>query len=305
MIKKVEISKKVRMKQIINMIENWIHRKQVNMKKEEYYLKGLRKLLLAEQARLEVIKRKLDSELVGSCEGTLRITKSNGYTQYYHHSSDATQSSGRYLPKTEKTFIRNLAQKSYDRKLIKLVERRLHQLKQLTQEYNDDEIEEVFNKQAIERKCLVNPVEPTMEQIIDRWLNEEYTGKGFSDEDVLIYSEKGERVRSKTEKIIADYLYRNNIPYKYEKPLVLKGYGTVYPDFTLLPADTYEEIYWEHDGRMDDPVYASNAVKKIKLYEENGMYIGNRLILTFETQKIVLNTEDIRRVVKRFPLVVS
>ena len=305
MIKKVEISKKVRTKQIINMIENWIHRKQVNMKKEEYYLKGLRKLLLAEQVRLEIIKRKLDSDLAGGCEGTLRITKSNGYTQYYHHSSDATQSSGRYLPKTEKTFIRNLAQKSYDRKLIKLVERRLHQLKQLTQEYNDDEIEEVFNKQVIERKCLVNPVEPTMEQIIDRWLNEEYTGKGFSDEDVLIYSEKGERVRSKTEKIIADYLYRNNIPYKYEKPLVLKGYGTVYPDFTLLSADTYEEIYWEHDGRMDDPVYASNAVKKIKLYEENGIYTGERFILTFETQKIVLNTEDIRRVVKRFPLVVS
>lgn len=265
-------------------------------------MNGLRQLLLAEQARLEVIKRKLDSELTGSREGTLRITKSNGHTQYYHHMIDSEQSNGKYLPKTEDKLIKELAQKSYDKKLLGLVERRLHQLKQLAKEYQDDEIEEVFNKQALERKCLVKPVEPTKEQIVNKWIREEYTGKGFSDEDVLIYTEKGERVRSKTEKIIADYLYRNNIPYKYEKPLILKGYGTIYPDFTLLSADTYEEIYWEQDGRMDDPTYAANAVKKIKLYEDNGIYTGERLILTFETQKIVLNTEDIRRAVQRFPL---
>ena len=88
--------------------------------------------------------------------------------------------------------------------------------------------------------------------------------------------------------------------YKYEKPLVLKGYGTVYPDFTLLSPHNYEELYWEHEGRMDDHAYAASAVKKIKSYEENGVYAGERLILTFETQKTVLNTGDIERVVNRF-----
>lgn len=88
-----------------------------------------------------------------------------------------------------------------------------------------------------------------------------------------------------------------------KKPLYLKGYGTIYPDFTLLSADTYEEIYWEHDGRMDDAVYASNAVKKIKLYENNGIYVGERLILTFETQKMILNTSDIKGISERFPIV--
>lgn len=266
-------------------------------------MKGLRELLLMEQARLEVIKQKLESELVGAPEGTLRITKSNGYSQYYHHLSDSIQINGKYLPRTEETLIKGLAQKSYDKKLLRLVERRLKQLEQITKDYQDDEIEEIFQKQALERKNLVNPVEPTKEQIINEWINKEYTGKAFKDEDLLIYSEKGERVRSKTEKIIADYLYRNNIPYKYEKPLVLKGYGTIYPDFTLLSADTYEEIYWEHDGRMDDPVYASNAVKKIKLYENKGIFVGERLILTFETQKMILNTGDIERIVERFPIV--
>ena len=46
---------------------------------------------------------------------------------------------------------------------------------------------------------------------------------------------------------------------------------------------------------MDDPVYAQNAVRKIQAYEENGIYPGERLILTFETGKIVLDTRTIER----------
>lgn len=266
-------------------------------------MKGLRKILLAEQERLEAIMQKLENELSGAPEGTLRITKSNGFIQYHHHLSHSINANGKYLPRTEETLIKGLAQKSYDKKLIKLVERRLHQIKQITKDYKDDEIEEIFLRQAIERKNLINPVEATKEQIISAWINEEYTGKSFKDDDVIIYSDKGERVRSKTEKIIADYLYRNSIPYKYEKPLYLKGYGTIYPDFTLLSEDTYEEIYWEHDGRMDDPVYAANAIKKIKMYESNGIFIGKRLLLTFETQKIILNTSDLERSISNYPVI--
>ena len=45
-----------------------------------------------------------------------------------------------------------------------------------------------------------------------------------------LITEKGEYVRSKSEKIIADTLTKNNINYVYELPLRLKGYGTVKPD---------------------------------------------------------------------------
>ena len=49
------------------------------------------------------------------------------------------------------------------------------------------------------------------------------------------YTIKGERVRSKSEKIIADELYRYQIPYKYEFPLTLATHNRniqLYPDFT-------------------------------------------------------------------------
>ena len=264
------------------------------------YLKGLRELLLAEKARLEVIKQRLDSELAGMPAGNLRICKSNNRTQYYHHKSDSIQDHGTYIPVAQHDLAGQLAQKAYDRKVYDLVSRRLRQLTLITKDYKDDEIEEIYRKMTNERKNLVTPVEKTGRQQIEEWINTEYTGKGFKEDDVFIYTENGERVRSKTEKIIADYLYHNNIPYKYEKPLLLKGYGTVYPDFTLLSPHNYEELYWEHEGRMDDQAYAASAVKKIKSYEENGIYAGERLILTFETQKTVLNTGDIERVVNRF-----
>ena len=132
------------------------------------------------------------------------------------------------------------------------------------------------------------------------WAAEVYQGKEFQDNVPLIFTERGERVRSKSEKIMADYFFRNNIEYKYERPLLLKGYGTVYPDFTFLSRRTGEEIYWEHDGKMDDPTYARNAVKKIEAYENNNIFPGERLILTFETEYTILSTKTIEKLVEKY-----
>ena len=116
----------------------------------------------------------------------------------------------------------------------------------------------------------------------------------------MILTELGERVRSKSEKILADFFYRNRIPYKYECPLYLKNFGMVYPDFTFLSAKTGQEIYWEHDGRMDDPVYTQRAVRKIQAYEQNGIYPGEQLILTFETEKSVLDLRMVKRLAEKY-----
>ena len=134
------------------------------------------------------------------------------------------------------------------------------------------------------------------------WQAEVYQGKSFEEENPVIYTEKGERVRSKSEKILADYLYRHGIPYKYERPLYLEGFGIVYPDFTILARKTGEEIYWEHNGKMDDPVYARSAVKKIETYEKNNIFPGEKLILTYETDRTVLHTKTIERLAKKYLL---
>ena len=83
-------------------------------------------------------------------------------------------------------------------------------------------------------------------------------------EDIEILTEKGESVKSKSEKIIADKLNMMNIPYCYEVPLYLKGYGYVKPDFKVLNVATRKEYYWEHYGMMDNKDYIIKALKKKK-----------------------------------------
>lgn len=161
-------------------------------------------------------------------------------------------------------------------------------------------IDSELPKLHTQRQLLVTPIEPIWEKELARWYDSEYHGKEFYEGTAEIVTEKGERVRSKSEKILADYFYRNNILYQYEKPLYLKGYGTVYPDFTFLSKKTRKEIYWEHEGMMDKPEYAKSAVKKIESYQRNGIHLGERLILTFETELTVLNSQIVEELVEKY-----
>ena len=260
---------------------------------------GLKEMLLAEQRRLEKIIHASQRELKNAPEGTLRLSTSQNRPQYYHCTKNSKKN-GTYISRENKFLIQQLAQKSYNEKVLKCAEKRLSQIRKITKDYNDHEIEEIFEKEHIERKKLIQPVEPTWEQKMKSWAAEVYQGKEFQDNVPLIFTERGERVRSKSEKIMADYFFRNNIEYKYERPLLLKGYGTVYPDFTFLSRRTGEEIYWEHDGKMDDPTYARNAVKKIEAYGNNNIFPGERLILTFETEYTILSTKTIEKLVEKY-----
>ena len=99
---------------------------------------------------------------------------------------------------------------------------------------------------------------------------------------------------------MADSFYKKGIEYKYECPLYLKGLGIVHPDFTFLSKKNNEEIYWEHNGKCDDSTYAKHMVKKINAYEDNGIYPGERLILTYETEQTILNTNKIEQLVQKY-----
>lgn len=263
---------------------------------------GLKEMLLKEEARLQKLAENTRKKLKDVPEGKLRISKSNNHVQYYHCTQENPQKNGIYLHKTEEQLVRQLAQKGYDEKVLRLVEKRMRQIKQIAEEYQDDEIEKIFLREHEACQKLICPAELIWNQQLEHWMQEKYEGKGFPEGTQLIYSDRGERVRSKSEKILADYFYHNNIPYKYEKPLQLAGYGVVYPDFTFLSKRTGKEIYWEHEGRMDDPGYAKTAIKKIETYEDNGIYIGERLILTFETEATVLSKRIIERNIKRYLL---
>ena len=88
----------------------------------------------------------------------------------------------------------------------------------------------------------------------------------------------------------------------YEKPLYLAGYGIVYPDFTFYSKRLRQEIYWEHEGLMDNQEYARAAVKKINSYQMNGIFPGERLILTYETTQDIIDSKLMKTLTERYLL---
>ena len=100
--------------------------------------------------------------------------------------------------------------------------------------------------------------------------------------------------------IIADFLQREGIPYRYECPLNLKGFGTIYPDFMVLNVRQQKEMYWEHFGMMDEPEYSEKAIQKIMTYEQHGYFQGENLILTYETKRNPLNQKILKMIVEHY-----
>lgn len=148
-------------------------------------------------------------------------------------------------------------------------------------------------------KEFITPILVTNKEKIKHWKEIPYQKLGFINEHNLLYSKNGERVRSKSEKIISDILFDNNIIYKYECPIYLEGYGKVFPDFTFYDVNNDRQIYWEHFGKMDDIEYANKTLKKIELYARNGILVGDRLIVTFESSTVQLNLELVEKIIKK------
>lgn len=172
----------------------------------------------------------------------------------------------------------------------------------MLKEYEDEKIEKIFLDEHPERQKLISPVEETFQQKLEKWISQPYTSKGFNEDTPVILTNSGLRVRSKSEKILADYFDSIELKYKYECPLYLKPYGIIYPDFTFLSKRTGKEVYWEHEGMLDNPEYIKSALKKVELYEMNNIFQGENLILTFESSTCVLNTKLMKKKVQRYLL---
>ena len=169
--------------------------------------------------------------------------------------------------------------------LQKHISNQLQAIQSFLQSYSQISVDDIYKQLPDKRKELVKPIVLTDEQYRKQWQETSYTGKGFTANDNEIFTEKGERVRSKSEKMIADKLYMMDIPYKYEYPISLSPYGIIYPDFVVLNVKERKEVIIEHFGMMDNPEYAAGAVQKIDMYIKNGYIPGKNLIITFETSK--------------------
>lgn len=241
--------------------------------------------------------------------GTLRTSKDPHRVQYYWR-TDAKDTRGVYIKKSDLAIAQQLAQKQYAEKLLLKVNKHKKVLQQCV---TIDEMEDILNeyeKSTMERQQLICPYVLPEEQFVLQWKEQKNKGmKKLSqqeqidlEEGTAIITEGGECVRSKSEKILADKLYINQIPYVYECPLYLAGYGQIRPDFTVLNKRTRKEYYWEHLGMMDDPEYVGKTIMKIETYQKNNIFVGDNLLLTYETLEHPLNIRIVEGIINKYLL---
>lgn len=228
------------------------------------------------------------------------ITSDVGKEKGAGKESDAgkNQINGEYISKKRQSLIRELAQKNYYLKKISSLQDELKLINSLLEciktasDVNDNIV-------SPSRKELIETVTLSDIEYVSRWLEVEYKHKVFFEDVPELFTAKGERVRSKSEVIIADTLTRLNVPYRYEFPVALKNV-VVHPDFFCLNVRTREEFLWEHFGMMSDVEYSEAAVEKLMLYQSCGIFPGANLLISMETQTKPVSTKQIERIVNKF-----
>lgn len=266
---------------------------------EKKCLSDIRNMLQERRNVQEELLKKVNRRLQKAPDGTLRISSGKRRIQYYYRTKPSDRD-GIYL--SDRKLISRLAQKGYDEKLQNRLRKEIQAIDQFMKRCPETEPEDIYLQLPANRQKLLYAFEDTDAHFAENWEKLPYTGKEFPENYPEYYTERGERVRSKSEILIADMLARENVPYRYEAPLYLTGAGNVYPDFTILDIRHRRELIWEHFGMMDDPEYAEKAVRKLFCYQQNGYYQGERLIITAETKSTPLDTRHVRNLIEAYLL---
>lgn len=260
------------------------------------------RLIELEELRAKITQSQAENEI--KCFGkSLRVVKNHNSYAYYIRRT-GKDSKGIYLSKKNQDLAKMLAVREYNTKLLDEVDTEIEALKKMRKMWQDEGIQMVYTKLPHGKQILFDPMILPDEKYISAWKSKSYSGRKFQTENEDYITANGERVRSKSEVILADTLTRFGIPYRYEFPVnVSLNNGEkmeMYPDFCCLNVRTRQEFFWEHFGMMDNPEYAEVAVNKVFVYRKNGFFEGENILYTYETGNIPLSTKAIEQLIKKY-----
>lgn len=232
----------------------------------------------ARYAYLSRTIRSLEKKLALCPEGSVNVRPDRGGHAYFHYKKGTFK----YLNRNNSELIKQLVQKDLIVRALKASKKEASVLQKFISNYPQEVAEDLFDNLPDSRKKYASPLFLGNEEYARYWLSIPFVPKGFDKDAPSYYTLKGERVRSKSEVIIADRLYTKGIPYKYECPLKV-GKDIIHPDFTILRLSDRKILYHEHCGKMGNKTYVEDMVSRTNKYGKNGIYIGDRLFFTFES----------------------
>ena len=207
-----------------------------------------------------------------------------------------------YVRQSDLAPIKKLVQKQYEERLQKALLTNRSRLARFIKNYDYDFVDQIYQKSAFARKQYISPIIEPRDEFIKDWYEQHPGGMNPYDDPPERDTLRGEKVRTKSEQILADTFYRLGIPYQYEPEFVLNTGYCKYPDFVLLNVIQRKTYYWEHMGLTDEFDYATKNFKKLLVYERNGLILGENLILSLETEDMQLDMKMVDRKIREYLL---
>lgn len=241
------------------------------------------------------LAKEIEKKLKKFPEGRIKV-KRIGESQYYYYLNSCAEE--KLLDRErDNVRIQELIQKNYLEKVLKASKAEALQLKKLIDRYPQTLAEDVYSSLSEDRRKIAKPIVLTDEQFIEQWQNVPYTPKPFKEGVPVYMTMRGERVRSKSEQLIADRLFVNGIPYQYEFPVEVNG-KIIHPDFKILKVSVRKDVYLEHCGMMDNPEYSNDVVKRVQEYSQAGIILGDSLFLTLESSTMPFDVRVLDEMIK-------
>lgn len=254
--------------------------------------------IIAEREKLGKELQILTAKMQHYPDGELLCAKNGKYTKCYLLKCNGSKPV--YIPKENRQFIENLAAKKYYSLRIHELTQEIKILDNCLSKYKKIKIKSpsLLEESSCYKKFL-NPLFHSSSDALNQWLSSDYEHNPAHPEHLIYKTFSGQYVRSKSEVIIANSLYINRIPFRYECGITFDNIS-FYPDFTILHPKTLEIFYWEHFGMMDNYSYCDGAFNKLKVYSNHDILPGINLITTYETQKHPIDSDQIQKLINDY-----
>ena len=200
--------------------------------------------------------------------------------------------------------IRLLARKAYLMQRLRNLEHNLLLAKKMALRYTTEEPVEILRElsasyQGLPGEYFFYSSIPDTCELLSVGYDDPLFSNPYHPESLTYVTSSGLRVRSKSERTIAEMLDKYGINYRYEAGLILDG-AIKYPDFSIKRPVDGRFFVWEHFGLMDDAAYRHKVAEKLGQYFRHGFLPGVNLLCSYE--KDMKDNKSIRALIEIYLL---
>ena len=242
------------------------------------YLKELKQLREIQVKRFEEIK---------DCDYRVLKVKRRSSGKKYYSAKGKGENSYRYLGCEDSNLVKTVKECVYLEKSIPLIEeniscmeRALSRMKRTDYDSINLSLPQVYRGADAASLTWKAPAAIRWKEAAEK---KKARYRVFKPEELVIGTDDGNYVRSKSEAMIYNELLSKGVTFVYELPLEIEG-KVIFPDFTILSEMDFRTIIIiEHQGMMGNEHYRNRFFEKFHLYWRNGYVQGVNIFFTFDS----------------------